>query len=168
MDFLMKCHNVQKKLSAYQDRELKHREEQEVSKHLLGCQSCRMEYEKLERIWQTLGEFEQIQPDPWFYTQLVRKIKQPREEELLPTLQHVFQLFHVPVTVSVILVVGLLVGTYLGSILARRDLFPFRNESVSDSQGAFFASLRVFDPAPPGTLAHGYLQMVNYEERGSR
>jgi predicted anti-sigma-YlaC factor YlaD len=165
---MMRCRNVQKKFSAYQDRELKHREQEEVSRHLLSCQSCRMQYEKLGRVWQILGELEEIRPDPWFYRQLVRKIREPREKGLLPTLQHVFQLFRVPVTVSVILVVGLLVGTYLGSILARRDLFPFRNESVSDSQGAFFTSLRVFDPAPPGTLAHGYLQMVNYEERGSR
>ena len=164
----MKCRNAQKKLSAYQDRELDPRDQEEISRHLLSCQSCREQYAELERVWQTLGGLEEIRPDPWFYRQLARKIREPREKGLLPTLQHVFQLFRVPVTVSVILVVGLLVGTYLGSILARRDLFPFRNESVSDSQGAFFTSLRVFDPAPPGTLAHGYLQMVNYEERGSR
>ena len=35
MDSMMKCRNVQKKLSAYQDRELKPREQEEVSRHLL-------------------------------------------------------------------------------------------------------------------------------------
>ncbi len=67
MDFMMRCRNVQKKLSAYQDRELKPREQEEVSRHLLDCQSCREQYEKLERVWQTLGELEEIRPDPWFY-----------------------------------------------------------------------------------------------------
>ena len=164
----MKCRTVKKKLSAYQDKELKSEEHERITSHLLSCRACSEQYAGLDRVWQTLEEVEEIRSDPWFYRQLVRKIREPREKRLLPTLQHVFRLFRVPVTVSVILVVGLLVGTYLGSILARRDLFPFRNESVSDSQGAFFTSLRVFDPAPPGTLAHGYLQMVNYEERGSR
>jgi predicted anti-sigma-YlaC factor YlaD len=164
----MKCRSVQKKLSAYQDRELKHRDQEEISRHLLSCQSCREQYAELERVWQALGEFEEIHPDPWFYRQLVRKIREPREKGLLPTLQHVFQLFRVPVTVSVILAAGLLVGTYLGSILARRDLFPFQTNPAGYSQEALFSSMRVFDPAPPGTFAEGYLRMVSYKENESR
>jgi predicted anti-sigma-YlaC factor YlaD len=156
----MKCRNAQKKLSAYQDRELKSKEEERIASHLLSCQSCREQYAELERVWQTLRGLGEIYPDPWFYRQLVRKIKEPRQEGWLPALQHVFQLFRVPVTVSVILAVGLLVGTYLGSILARRDLFPFQTNPAGYSQEALFSSMRVFDPAPPGTFAEGYLRMV--------
>jgi len=165
----MKCHSVQKKLSTYQDNELETHEREQVKKHLLSCQSCREQYEKLERGWQTLGELEEIHPDPWFYRQLVRKIREPREKGLLPTLQHVLQLFRAPVIVSsIILIVGLLTGTYLGSILTRHDLLPSQNDPLINSQGTFFSSLKVFDPAPPGTLAHGYLQMVSYKEDESR
>ena len=71
----MKCRSVQKKLSAYQDGELKPLEQEEISRHLLSCRSCREEYEKLERVWQTLGGLEEIRPDPWFYRQLVTKIE---------------------------------------------------------------------------------------------
>ena len=165
----MKCIKVQKKLSAYQDRELESREQEQVKSHLLSCQSCREQYEKLDWVWQTLGELEQIHPDPWFYQQIVRKIKEPRERGLLPILQHVFQLFRAQVIVSsIILIVGLLTGTYLGSILTRHDLLPSQNDPLINSQGTFFFSLKVFDPAPPGTLAHGYLQMVSYKEDESR
>lgn len=114
-----------------------------------------------------MGGLEEIRPDLWFYRQLVRKIEEPREQGLLPTLQQVFQLLRGPVIVSMILIIGLMAGSYLGSIVARCDLFPLQNP-LSDSQGAFFTSMKVFDPAPPGTFAEGYLRMVSYKENESR
>jgi hypothetical protein len=110
---------------------------------------------------------EEIRSDPWFYRQLVRKIREPREKGLLPTLRRIFQFLRVPVAVSIILVIGLMAGTYLG-ILARFDLLRFQTNPASYSQEAFFTSMRVFDPAPPGTLAEGYLRMVSYKENESR
>jgi hypothetical protein len=163
----MKCRNIQKKLSAYQDDELETREWEQVRSHLLICRACREQFAELERVWETLGGLEEIHPDRWFYRQVVRKIKEPHECGLLPTLQHVFRLFRTPVAVSIILIIGLLGGTYLGSILARCDLFPFQSNPTSDSSG-ILTSMRAFDPAPPGALAHEYLQMANYEENISR
>ena len=164
----MKCHSVQKKLSAYQDRELKPREQEEITGHLLSCQSCREQYEKLEQVWQTLGEFEEIRPDPWFYPQLVKKVKEPRERGLLPGLQWVFPILRTPAIASIVLAVGIVAGAYLGNTLVRCDFLPFQPERPTYSQEVLFDSLKVFDPAPPGTLAHGYLQMVSYKENESR
>jgi predicted anti-sigma-YlaC factor YlaD len=164
----MKCHSIQKKFSAYQDRELKPEEKEEISRHLESCQSCREQYEKLDRVWQTLGELEEIRPGPWFYRQLVRKIKEPREQGLLPTIERFFQLLRTPAIAPIILLIGMLAGTYLGNILIRCDFLPFQPQRTSYSQEALFDSLKVFDPAPPGTLAHGYLQMVSYKEDESR
>jgi len=164
----MKCHNAQKKFSAYQDRELKPREQEEISSHLLNCQSCREQYEKLERVWQTLEELQEIRPDPWFYPQLVRKVKEPRERGLLPGLQWVFPILRTPAIASILLAIGILAGAYLGNTLVRRDFLPFQPERPTYSQEALLDSLKVFDPAPPGTLAHGYLQMVSYKEDESR
>ncbi len=164
----MKCHSVQKKFSAYQDKELKPQEQEEVRRHLLSCRSCREQYAELERIWQTLGELEEIRPDPWFSRQVIGKIKEPRERGLLSTLQHVFRFFRVPAIVSMILIAGLAAGTYLGQVLARYDLLPSQNIPVSYSQEDLFSSMKVFDPAPPGTLAEGYLRMVSYKESESR
>ena len=163
----MKCSKIQKKLSAYQDNELETHEREEIRSHLLSCRDCREEFAELERVWQTLGGLEEIHPDPWFYRQIVRKIKEPREQASLPTMQHVFWLFRTPAAVSIILIIGLLAGSYLGSILTRYDLFPFQNYPVSDSRGVL-TSMRVFDPAPPGTLAEGYYRMASYKESDSR
>jgi anti-sigma factor RsiW len=164
----MKCHSIQKKLSAYQDNELETHEREQVKNHMLSCQSCREEYEKLNLVWQTLGKLEETHPDPWFYRQVVSKIMEPHEQALLPTLQHVFRLFRTPVAVSIILIIGLVAGSYLGGILARFDLSPFQTNPASYSQSAFFTSMRVFDPAPPGTFADGYLRMVSYKENDPR
>ena len=164
----MKCRRIQKKLSAYQDRELKPREQEELRKHLVSCQSCFEQYEGFERVWQTLGELDEVRPDPWFYRQLLRKIEEPRERGFLPMIERFFELLRTPAIASIVLAIGILAGTYLGNTLVRTDFFPFQPERPTYSQEALFDSLKVFDPAPPGTLAHGYLQMVNYEERGSR
>jgi predicted anti-sigma-YlaC factor YlaD len=163
----MKCSKVQKKLSAYQDKELEPLEQEQVRSHLLTCRACREKFAELERVWQALEWSEEIQPDPWFYRQLLGKIREPRERGLLPTLQHVFRLSRAPVAVSIILIIGLLAGTYLGSILARCDLFPFQSTPANESSW-ILTSMRVFDPAPPGTLAEGYLRMVSDKESDSR
>jgi anti-sigma factor RsiW len=164
----MKCRSVQKKLSAYQDRELEIREQEQVRSHLLSCRACREQYAELERVWHTLEELHEIRPDPWFYRRIVGRIREPRERSLLPGVQWVFQKLRTPAIASIILLIGILAGTYLGNILIRCDFFPFQPTQPTYSQEVLFDSLKVFDPAPPGTLAHGYLQMVSYKESESR
>ena len=102
-----------------------------------------------------------------FSRQLSKKIKNP-VKRVLPTLQHVYQLLRGPALASIILIIGLAAGSYLGGIVARSDLFPFQNDTLNGSQESLFTSMRVFDPAPPGTFAEGYLRMVSYKEAESR
>jgi predicted anti-sigma-YlaC factor YlaD len=160
----MKCSKVQKKLSAYQDRELEPTEQEQVKSHLLSCRDCREQFAELERVWKIVGQFEEIRPDPWFYRQLLRKIEEPLQQGLLPTIERFFQPLRTPAIASILLAIGILAGTYLGNTLARSDFFPFQPERSTYSQEAFLDSLKAFDPVPPGTLAHGYLQIVSYKE----
>ena len=156
----MKCRNVQKKLSAYQDRELEPREQGQVRNHLLSCRACREQYGEFERVWETLEGLEEIRPDPWFYRQVVRKIREPREQRLFPSLLWVPRLLQAPAIVFILLVVGILTGTYLGNILAQSNIFLLHYEQTSET---VLNSMRVFDPAPPGTLAEGYYRMASYK-----
>jgi predicted anti-sigma-YlaC factor YlaD len=164
----MKCSKVQKKLSAYQDRELEPKEQEQVRSHLLSCRDCREQFAELERVWKIVGQFEEIRPDSWFYRQLLRKIEEPRQQGLLPTVERFFQPLRTPAIASILLAIGILAGTYLGNTLVRSDFLPFRPERSTYSQEALFDSLKAFDPAPPGTLADGYLRMVNYTESHSK
>ena len=159
----MKCHWVQQKLSAYQDGELDSKELEQVKSHILSCRACREQYVELERIWQTLGKLKEVHPDSWFYSQVFRKIKEPRERGLSLGLQWAFQRIRIPAIASILLALGILAGAYLGDSLARYGFFPFQSEQPTSSQEALFDSLKAFDSAPPGSLAHGYLQMVSYK-----
>jgi anti-sigma factor RsiW len=161
----MNCRNIQKKLSAYQDNELEIHEREQVRSHLLSCPACREQYAELERVWQTLEGLEEIQPDPWFYRQVVRKIRESRERRFFPSFQWVPRLLPAPVIFFMLLVVGILTGTYLGNILAQSNIFLLHYEQAGET---VFNSMRVFDPAPPGTLAEGYYRMASYKENDSR
>ena len=161
----MKCHTVKKKLSAYQDQELRPRKQEEVAGHLAGCGDCRAQYEELELIRQALEKLEEIQPNPWFSRQVVEKIRAPREQRLLPVGLHILRLLRAPAMASIILIIGLTAGGYFGTIAARSGLFPLQQNPVSYAQeDTLFTTLKFFDPAPPGTFADGYLQMASYKE----
>src|SRR5512136_126334 len=144
---MMKCHSVQKKLSAYQDKELEPKEQEQVRSHLLSCRDCREQFSELERVWQTLEGLKEIHPNPWFYPQVIRKIREPRKRSLLPGLQWVFQMFRTPAFASILLAIGILAGAYFGNILVRCDFLPFQPERPPNTQEALFDSLKVFDPA---------------------
>jgi anti-sigma factor RsiW len=166
--YQMKCRKVRKKLSAYQDGELKPQEREEISRHLQTCPYCREQYEELDRIWKRLGGLEQVSPGPWFYRHVVRKINENRQPGLLPSLRHAYQAMGALAVASMLLIIGLAAGNYLGSDLARRELSPSQSASAGVSESPFLASMKVFDPAPPGTFAEGYLRMASREESGSR
>jgi len=160
----MKCQDVQKKLSPFQDGELKPKDQDQVAKHLQGCPACQEEFAKLERVWQALERLPEIQPDPDFYGQLIKKINKPDEHRPLSGFQEVFHLFS-PLTVCTLLIAGVLIGTFLGNFLAGSDLFQFRPTLTENSPKAVeVVSFRAFDPVPPGTLGDGYMRLVSNTE----
>jgi anti-sigma factor RsiW len=165
----MKCPQVQKRFSAFQDGELKPQEQERVSKHLESCSGCRERYAEIEEVWQALGDFKEVLPEPGFYRQLVKKINESNEIRFPGGFQWLFQFFSSPWVASTLLIVGILIGTFLGNILVKSDLFPFQQNRAAYSQAANEAfSLRAFDPIPPGTLGDKYLRMANYGEEGRR
>ena len=158
----MKCHQVQKRLSAFQDGELKLQVQERVSDHLENCPACRERYAEMEKVWQALGDFKEIFPEPGFYGQLVKKINESHETRFPAGFQWLFQFFSSPWATSTVLIAGILIGTFLGNILAKSDLFPFQQNQGAYSQAAVEVfSLKVFDPIPPGTLADKYMRMAS-------
>jgi len=158
----MKCHQVQKRLSAFQDGELNSRARERISDHLESCSACRERYAEMEKVWQSLGEFKEILPEPGFYGQLVKKINESNETRSPAGFQWVFQIFSSSWATSTLLIAGILIGTFLGNILAKSDLFPFQQNQAAHSQAAIEVfSLKVFDPIPPGTLADKYMRMAS-------
>jgi predicted anti-sigma-YlaC factor YlaD len=160
----MKCTQVQKKFSAYQDGELKPQERERVSEHLESCPACRERYNEMVKVWQALGDFQEILPEPGFYGQVVRKINESYEPRRFPRLKEVFQLFS-PVAACTLLVIGLLIGTFAGNYLAGTGLISFQSLRAGKiSEAIEVVSFQAFDPIPPGTLGDGYLRIVRNME----
>jgi anti-sigma factor RsiW len=160
----MKCLQAQKRFSAFQDGELTSQEEEKVSKHLESCSACRERFAEVEKVWQALGDFKEILPDPEFYEQLVKKINESSETPSPVSFQWLFQFSSSPWAASTLLVTGILLGTFLGNILVKSELFPFQQNQAAHSQAAIEAfSLKAFDPIPPGTLGDRYMRMASYE-----
>jgi anti-sigma factor RsiW len=161
----MKCRNVQKRLSAYQDGELSSAEQLRIKTHLADCPECRKQYNELQRIWSVLGELPDIQPRPGFYLQVRGKISGLKEHHFIPWLRRVYQLLPSPLAMVTLMLVGLVMGSYLGNVLSEEGLPSLQGRRPSLAQAhVSLASIRTFDPVPPGTLAHGYLTMASYRE----
>ena len=165
----MKCPQVQKRFSAFQDGELTPQDEEKVSRHLESCSAYRERYAEMEKIWQALGGLKEIPPEPGFYGQLVKKINESHETGFPTGFQWFFQFFSSSWANFALLFVGILIGTFLGNIVVKNDLFPFWQNQLTHSRAAIEVfSLKAFDPIPPGTLGGGYLRMTNYEGEGRR
>jgi len=159
----MKCHTIEKKLSAYQDGELSASEKEQVERHLTGCHSCHEQYVRLQQTWQGLGDLTEIRPTPGFYKRVSQKIGQTSEKGVLGSRWGNWGLRALPspVIASVSLAIGILCGTYIGNSLFQFESF---HSAAASSEGGFLSSLRVFDPAPPGTLANSYERLLSYNE----
>ena len=164
----MKCRQVQKRLSAFQDDELKPQERARVSDHLESCSACRERYEEMGKVWQDLENLKEIPPEPGFYGQLSRKIKEINEPRSPVGFRWLFEFFSPSWATSALLVGGLLLGTFLGNTLVKNELLPFQQNRTYSQAAAEVFSLRAFDPVPPGTLGERYLRMANYGEGGHR
>jgi len=165
----MKCSQVQKRLSAFQDGELNRQERAEVSDHLGRCSACRRQYAEMEKVWQALGDLKEIAPNPGFYGQLVKKINESNKISFPTGFGRLFQGFSSPWAASALLIAGILIGAFLGSFLGTSDLFSFQASRVSRSQAAVEVfSLQTFNPIPPGSLGDKYIRMATYAEEERR
>ena len=69
----MKCHSVQKKFSAYQDKELKPQEQEEVSKHLLAAGPVVSSMRSLKGSGKSWGGWKKFIPIHGFTGKLLEK-----------------------------------------------------------------------------------------------
>lgn len=158
----MKCRNVQKKLSAYQDGELSSWEAGRIEAHLLKCAECRERYHELRCVWDVLGDLPDIQPTQGFYLRLHQTLFGSGEGRSFSRMRWVFQMLPSPLEMAALLLVGLLTGIYLGDVLVEEGSFKGHQPDYAQSHTSL-ASFRTFDTVPPGSLAHGYLMMATYQ-----
>jgi len=78
----MKCEEIQKKLSALIDNELKEEEVSLIREHLKECQGCAEELRAINTAWDFMGTAEEMKPSPYFWTRLSATIAQQEQEKI--------------------------------------------------------------------------------------
>jgi anti-sigma factor RsiW len=162
----MRCHRIQKRLAAYQDGEVGGKERDRISAHLKGCPACRSAYAKLEQTWQRLEKIPEIQASAGFERRLFERINavpDPHSRWRLPWVSWIYRAYPAPAMAAVLLLVGTVLGGYLGNALVS-GFSPAPAQVQASRAGTDIVSFRVFSAAPPGTLGDGYLRMAHFTE----
>lgn len=162
----MRCHRIQKKLAAYQDGEIAGKERERIAAHLEGCPACRSAYAELEQAWQSLEKIPEIQASAGFERRLFERINavpEPRSRWRFPWVSWIDRLYPAPAMAAVLLLVGTVLGGYLGNALVS-GLASAPAQVQASRAGTDIVSFGVFSAAPPGTLGDGYLRMAHFTE----
>ncbi len=138
----MKCAKVRERLSAFLDGELKTDEHGRIASHLESCVSCSREYEALKHLGELLYSLGAAEPPPYLWQRVERRISSPEKVSLWEQLAHRF--VYAPVGVAVL--IGLLIGNYLGQSIVRQ-FASTESESLSLSN---------LDDFPPGSFSDVY------------
>jgi anti-sigma factor RsiW len=162
----MRCHSIQKRLATYQDGEMGGKERERIVAHLEGCQACRNAYAELERVWQSLEKIPEIETSPGFDQRLFERINaipEPLSWWRFPWVSWVYRAYPAPAMAAILLVVGAVLGGYLGNALVS-GLSSAPVQVQASRAGTDIVSFRVFAAAPPGSLGDGYLRMAHFTE----
>ncbi len=117
----MNCKQVEKKLSAFQDKTLPASTRLEVKIHLQNCPDCRRKLEELETVWQLLAEAETIDAAPFFWTRLAQRLADRQT-----AVQKHRQIFHSPrwspvaLLTLVLLAFSVFSGIYFGKTIFQK------------------------------------------------
>jgi len=163
----MNCRRIRKRLSAFQDGEIGREERERIAAHLEGCASCRSAYAELGEIWQSLERIPEIEVSAGFEGRLFDRIDAAGPELRVwwrfPWVDWVYRAYPAPAMAAVVLLVGMVLGGYLGNALVSGFSSAPAQVQVS-SVSTDIVSFSVFAAAPPGTLGDGYLRMAHFTE----
>jgi len=120
----MSCKRFKVLLSAYVDQEIGKDEEEELLEHLKICSGCTRELEYLKDIKRIFLLKEKKEPEEFFETRLLERIKDRRKQLLLEAYLPVFKK-----SIFVVLIFLLLIAGFLNY---KKFFYPRPTEVISD------------------------------------
>jgi anti-sigma factor RsiW len=149
----MRCSKT-KLISLYFDGELSAEERALLESHINKCQECAGELEELQKIHKLFASASTFKASYGFSTRVLANIR-AKETKRLVGFVHVFAKSAAGFAVLVLIVVGIILGSFLS-----KNLVSEKGNVVAS------LSLDIFAPAPPDSLGGAYLAMmeVKYEK----
>ncbi len=132
----MNCKNIQKKLSAYQDKELSEKEMATIEQHLATCSECSQILIEMKDTWKELETVEKFDAAPFFWTRLSGRLD--TVDNAVP--RNVFnplQWIPASVAAALVLVFALYTGIYLGKTIFQHST-ETRRASIEDEISELF------------------------------
>ncbi|UCF71684.1 MAG: zf-HC2 domain-containing protein [candidate division WOR-3 bacterium] len=151
----MKCHWVQKKISAYLDSELPEEEMKCVWEHLEHCGECKAELAALYGVVDILRTLEGMDVPPYFIVRLKGQIRDSVRP--LPLLQRIRGIV-VSTATAVAVVASLFMGNQIGRALFR-SIAQTGESTVSETSSVL--GLDTFEEFPDNSLSDIYDELVS-------
>lgn len=161
------CQSIRKKLSAYQDGEVTASEKDAIEAHLRNCDACRKEYESLIHTYEMFRSLPDMEPSPMLSSRIVEKAIRADEPVWVRILGGALRLVPGPAALASLAIVGLLGGVLLGNLLTDGRYRASPEFTYDSSRTTTLASLAIFDAAPPGSFADGYLKIARFTKEAS-
>jgi anti-sigma factor RsiW len=143
----MRC-SKRKLISPYIDGELNKDKRSLLESHLNGCRECARELEELQKIHMLLAGAEPFEVPHGFSTRVLANIR-AKEKRRSADFVHILKTLTEGFAVLVLIVVGIILGSYLSKTLA-----PEKGNVVAS------LSLDIFAPAPPDSVGGVYIAMM--------
>lgn len=158
----MNCKNIQKNLIPFMEQELPEEQRIQIEDHIKGCPACIHLLEEFSQLWGTMNQKERIQPSPYFWLKLNRRIS-GYEKERKPFLEWCEGM--VRRTRSALAVTAVLVCIFLGYSLGN---FPQTvNGQTQSSEGGQTTALQQFFEyhymSPLNDLAKGSIEATYWD-----
>jgi len=131
----MDCKHIRRRLSAYQDGELNESMREAVKGHLQQCEQCRLEYEKLVKVYQLLEMNDEPVPHAQFLMRLKAKLYREKSRKAFATLPEKWiSRVLVPSTAIAGLMIGAILGLHLVKSLgvAQKDITQFSTQYLAE------------------------------------
>ena len=150
----MRCTQVTKLLSAYQDGALAERHRMAVLDHLAHCPECAARAAELQQVWELLGTDEAADTSPGFVATVMRRVQTelPRPVWQAPRW-----------AVAAAVVVCLTCGGLAGYVQANDPQAAPVTQLALAADVSRQLGLEAFAPAPSDTIAGAYVEFTGAE-----
>lgn len=150
----MRCTQVRRHLSAYQDGALDEAQRDAVGEHLAQCPECATRLAELQRAWQALEVCEPAETAPGFTAAVMRRLgeKLPRPAWQAPRW-----------AVAAALILCLVCGGLVGHYQPAASPVPAGTQIALAVDASQQLGIEAFAPSPADTVAGAYVQFTGTE-----
>lgn len=165
----MKHKQIAEKFLLYLDGDLSTHEMTVIQEHLEHCLSCKEHLDLLSEAWKAEAAVKRENPSPFLWTRLQARIDEYQRNQNLFTdfFEQLIRLARPAVTLS-LLVVGILLGVYFGSIPASSNTQRVDLQSSAQERERFFNSIYLdsFRDLPPESVGGVYVTIASKKNGG--